>query len=240
MSLIKCPECKKEFSEYAKSCPNCGFPSDKIIELNRNRKFNLKICKSSFSDTKIIKNLITKIFGYSSVEADFFVTHAGTAEEDDNNVFIYSENIAKDVTMNQLEPIVKLFKKYNIILSIYDIKYNKEYTSINSSNILSFNDSNIILDEVKLPVIGIRQQVDIRRPVIKNKTAEKINESLRKYEQSKPSQPTQNLPTCPICGSTNLTKLSNVGKAAKVGFFGIFGAGDLGKTWKCKNCGSKF
>lgn len=48
------------------------------------------------------------------------------------------------------------------------------------------------------------------------------------------------LPTCPICGSTNLTKLSNVGKAAKVGFFGIFGAGDLGKTWKCKNCGSKF
>lgn len=48
------------------------------------------------------------------------------------------------------------------------------------------------------------------------------------------------VPTCPICGSTNLTKLSNVGKAAKVGFFGIFGAGDLGKTWKCKNCGSKF
>lgn len=60
-----------------------------------------------------------------------------------------------------------------------------------------------------------------------------------KYEQTQ-SQPTQNIPTCPICGSTNLTKLSNVGKVAKVGFFGIFGAGDLGKTWKCKNCGSKF
>lgn len=60
-------------------------------------------------------------------------------------------------------------------------------------------------------------------------------------ELSKLIQPTpSNLPTCPICGSTNLTKLSNVGKAAKVGFFGIFGAGDLGKTWKCKNCGSKF
>lgn len=56
----------------------------------------------------------------------------------------------------------------------------------------------------------------------------------------KPTPQPTNLPTCPICGSTNLTKLSNVGKAAKVGFFGIFGAGDLGKTWKCKNCGSKF
>lgn len=60
------------------------------------------------------------------------------------------------------------------------------------------------------------------------------------YSTTPIKEPTQNLPTCPICGSTNLTKLSNVGKAAKVGFFGIFGAGDLGKTWKCKNCGSKF
>lgn len=49
-----------------------------------------------------------------------------------------------------------------------------------------------------------------------------------------------NKPKCPICGSTNLSKLSNVGKVAKVGLFGIFGAGDLGKTWKCNNCGSKF
>lgn len=49
-----------------------------------------------------------------------------------------------------------------------------------------------------------------------------------------------NKPKCPICNSTNLSKLSNVGKVAKVGLFGIFGAGDLGKTWKCNNCGSKF
>ena len=26
MALIKCPECKKEVSSYAKICPNCGFP----------------------------------------------------------------------------------------------------------------------------------------------------------------------------------------------------------------------
>ena len=49
-----------------------------------------------------------------------------------------------------------------------------------------------------------------------------------------------NKPHCPICNSTNLSKISNLGKAAKIGMFGIFGAGDLGKTWKCNNCGSKF
>ncbi len=26
MSLIHCPECQKEISEQAKSCPNCGYP----------------------------------------------------------------------------------------------------------------------------------------------------------------------------------------------------------------------
>lgn len=26
MALIKCPECGKEISDKAASCPNCGFP----------------------------------------------------------------------------------------------------------------------------------------------------------------------------------------------------------------------
>lgn len=49
-----------------------------------------------------------------------------------------------------------------------------------------------------------------------------------------------NKPKCPICQSINLTKISELKKAAKVGLFGIFGAGDIGKTWKCNNCGSRF
>lgn len=48
------------------------------------------------------------------------------------------------------------------------------------------------------------------------------------------------VPKCPICGSTNLTKISNLAKGAKIAAFGIYGAGDVGKTWKCNNCGSKF
>ena len=49
-----------------------------------------------------------------------------------------------------------------------------------------------------------------------------------------------NIPKCPICQSTNLSKITNTRKAGKIALFGIFGAGDLGKTWKCNNCGSKF
>lgn len=47
-------------------------------------------------------------------------------------------------------------------------------------------------------------------------------------------------PKCPICGSTRLTKISTLTKAAKISAFGIYGAGDIGKTYKCNNCGVKF
>lgn len=32
MALIKCPECGREVSDRAKSCPNCGFPLTEVIE----------------------------------------------------------------------------------------------------------------------------------------------------------------------------------------------------------------
>lgn len=36
MALIKCPECEKEISDKAVSCPNCGYPmkpqKDKIVQ----------------------------------------------------------------------------------------------------------------------------------------------------------------------------------------------------------------
>ncbi|WP_312045136.1 zinc ribbon domain-containing protein [Anaerotignum sp.] len=69
-------------------------------------------------------------------------------------------------------------------------------------------------------------------------TDKKIGDSV-KYVGT-PKQQGQSIPHCPVCGSTDLEKLSSAGKVAKMGAFGIFGAGDLGKTWRCKNCDSKF
>lgn len=40
MSLIKCPECGKEFSDMASACPNCGCPTDKIVRRNIESNLN--------------------------------------------------------------------------------------------------------------------------------------------------------------------------------------------------------
>ena len=34
MALVKCPECGKEVSDRAKSCPNCGFPIEEEVHKN--------------------------------------------------------------------------------------------------------------------------------------------------------------------------------------------------------------
>ena len=40
MSLLKCPECNSDVSEYAESCPNCGCPIN-IIKEKQNRLYTI-------------------------------------------------------------------------------------------------------------------------------------------------------------------------------------------------------
>lgn len=62
-----------------------------------------------------------------------------------------------------------------------------------------------------------------------------------KYNQiMSKAKPQPQKPKCPYCNSTRLEKISSFKKAGKIGLFGIFGAGDIGKTYKCRNCGCKF
>ena len=72
----------------------------------------------------------------------------------------------------------------------------------------------------------------------KQREEKQTRESMNLPSSYKPKE--GNTPKCPICQSTNLSKITNTRKAGKIALFGIFGAGDLGKTWKCNNCGSKF
>lgn len=50
----------------------------------------------------------------------------------------------------------------------------------------------------------------------------------------------ENVPRCPICQSTKLAKISTGRKILEGGFGGIWGMDIMGKTYECRNCGSKF
>ena len=56
MSLLKCPECGKDVSEFAESCPNCGCPVS-IIKKNIEKGEYCKINNVQYTKEKI-KTLI--------------------------------------------------------------------------------------------------------------------------------------------------------------------------------------
>ena len=80
--------------------------------------------------------------------------------------------------------------------------------------------------------IALQKEIIIAK---KEETHKKdIQDKVAEYKSAYPKK------CCPVCNSTSLSKISNVGKIVKIGAFGILGAGDLGKTWKCNSCGTKF
>ena len=44
MSLIACPECKKQVSNQASSCPHCGYPINAVQENKSNELMNCPDC----------------------------------------------------------------------------------------------------------------------------------------------------------------------------------------------------
>ena len=83
-------------------------------------------------------------------------------------------------------------------------------------------------------------QSDIVEYTVKIKKMKNSIEEEKELKRKKSTNYSSNIPKCPICGSTNLSKISIIKTGMKIGAFGLLGAGDVGKTWKCNNCGSKF
>lgn len=55
MALIKCPECGKEVSDKAKTCPNCGCPIDRFLD------------KRDFQTYTLIAYLLFLFFWFSMI-----------------------------------------------------------------------------------------------------------------------------------------------------------------------------
>ena len=51
MALINCPECEKQVSDKAVSCPNCGYPISQMVNSN-SFKEGLKSSPKDYEETK--------------------------------------------------------------------------------------------------------------------------------------------------------------------------------------------
>lgn len=71
--------------------------------------------------------------------------------------------------------------------------------------------------------------------------AKKMEKAVHEAENKLETNPTPPAPvvTCPYCHSTNTKKISAGHRWLSTGLFGL-ASSDLGKQWKCMDCGSKF
>lgn len=255
MALIQCPECGKEISSSALSCPNCGYPlnSKRVIYSEEAKQLLSKITPINFKCPPVRLKVCIKccsVFnrnnkpycscGMPGVEVDYPIQQGGYGDpgaclyifEHD----ILPRNIGDPNSMEYQNEILQIQKCIRGVEKIGREKGDSDWRVRPEPPRIGF---------IGLPAGDIDIDDNIRNSAYSPlfETTGKIPDDspyniLDTIIESFPKE--RNIPRCPICGSTSLTKISAAKKAAKIGFFGIFGAGDIGKTWKCNHCGSKF
>ena len=121
MALIKCPECNKEFSNQAKCCPNCGFPTDEIL-----KNISAEKMKKQSDMLKKILLILMAIFG---IAVAAFIVHYIENQPDKNG---YYEGLTWDTTYDEVK------KKYPDIKeakALWDGEKNYKTTLQNILNI---------------------------------------------------------------------------------------------------------
>ena len=164
MALINCPECSKEISDRAESCPHCGLPSKYFIRLLENTS-KISNKKEPIVDLSELRNVLISFdqsyqtfFGIGNyiTKSDFTKLKASFrnwAEYlSDKSIYDYcTENAPKysidmqllNSCLKRYEPLAQDVKNHNAQYIETIVEQNKEYFD----NLLKDIDPNIMLDD---------------------------------------------------------------------------------------------
>ena len=111
MALIKCPECNKEFSDQAKCCPNCGFPTDEILK-------NIKAEKTK-KQSSMMKKMLLILATIIGILAVVFIIRYIKNQPDKNGYYegltwntTYDEIKKKYPEIEEIDPLSDADKTY--------------------------------------------------------------------------------------------------------------------------------
>lgn len=234
MALLKCPECERDVSSLAETCPHCGYPMAEFIarkqhDKEEQRLFDqvipceftvppprLLVCVKCGMDFSRLGKPLCKC-GFGGTEVDYPLSQgAGFLGE---SLYIYEHDV--------------------VPRKIGDVE-SQEYQASAASLYKQIKKSEESKGR-KIDPIPPDPKYFGDDPRDRAESAEARLQRLREWDAKIAAQQAASpKPKCPICGSVSLTKISSVKKAASIALFGIYGMDNTGKTWKCNNCGSRF
>lgn len=264
MELITCPTCgTPDIPSDACRCPNCGtrLAEYQVLKLteelaeNREERINNYLKEHQYEIDEDLEKIALHRPSVFPILKEYFIGEGAFLTWLIIIVFVVSLHFAKKPD-SVIAPIILVFSIIGILFLIvaYCLEYHSEYETYKElkdktpeeyeeeKNKVILRHRAHIEDQIKRDEEEMIQEYEVKlglRSSVSYRTSKNTsNEPM--FIQMKKKEANSHVPKCPICGSTDLTQISTVKKAAKVATFGIYGAGDIGKTWRCNNCKSKF
>lgn len=137
MALITCPECGKEFSEFADKCPNCGYPNKKDVAPVEQQEAPANKVKTD-SDALGTKSVGCLILAAIALLLFLFLSipncggssdsHSGTTSsvENYNDNSSFHQILAKNHLVNRLKEFLKDPSSYQEIDYTSEYNYSRE------------------------------------------------------------------------------------------------------------------
>ncbi|MED9968742.1 MAG: zinc-ribbon domain-containing protein [Ruminococcus sp.] len=227
MALIKCPECNKEVSEKAETCPNCGYS---IKEYHNSKK---KANKNKKEKERLQMEMNKKLKEIDNLNSPPKPTYSEVLFSDRRWLIIV---FAIPAIINLIAFFVMLipFGKIEWIYAIGFIVFS----------ILSFHFLSDIKEayQEKLSIYEDFEgyKLEQKKQIIEHYEYE--IEYVKKYGcEEKPDA--QTIPhiglKCPVCGSTNIKRLSNLNRGISVELWGA-ASSKIGKQYECRKCKHKW
>lgn len=136
MALIRCPECRKEISDKATRCPNCGFP----LPINRNdSKKDSKKKELEYNKFIVGMNTVIGVLGSIMIYA-IFISKGGIAEN--LNIMI----VAAGMVVGSIVSIISICKRNKILTYILVVPY--AFAVSRSLALISYRPAYLILEFV--------------------------------------------------------------------------------------------
>ena len=254
MALIKCPECGKDVSSAAETCIYCGYPIQQYITEIASEKSDADIAFQAEIDWLVKK---VKPITYRCPEPRAKVCakcglcvhseYSASGVRSDYPICLCNEE-GKEYPLIEVDyPAAGIGSNNGVYIYIYENCVDPQNIGDRDSE-----DYNGERNALYSSIPGFAAAGRYIKPVPPNPkwfgvyptrdTERTAQEELMAMQCSPAAAPAPDAekPKCPFCGSNNLVKISATKSFLKIATFGLAGAGDVGKAWKCANCGSKF
>ena len=241
MALIPCPECGREISDRAATCPNCGVSVPDLLkeqQIEKELAFINSIDYEVDGDNTKCKACSTcgKIFWNPNVEAyqkGFCIECRGK--------HLYDKLIKIDYSVEDFIASTGKAPEYHNYFSI------KKYASASDAWIQRVKETEKILflkyvqNWESLDKDSWTYKLNIENLFTEGKGAihDEIHQRALENVKAILASASENLPKCPTCGSTSVKKISASSKGTSVALFGVF-SDKFGKTFECRQCGYRW